>query len=260
MENDVLIDWNQEVADLTPEQQQRVKALIDELRQTRKGQETEEDKEDETEPPASPYYPAKAYYERADIMQIIAKFPKNKKWTFQDLQNIQYFPYDIRIKIELINRKIYAGKNPKLRHQEILSNALTDVGSFVKKNKLGRTYFTPTALKIDDGTVLKPDILFISVSKYDSIKDDHIETAPELVIEVISRSNYKKLREAKKKQYADFGVQEYWEIHTTKRKIIVETLDETTQEFTVFSEARKTGTIKSKVLEGLEIDIENIFE
>jgi Uma2 family endonuclease len=102
--------------------------------------------------------------------------------------------------------------------------------------------------------------LFISVSKYNSIKEDCIETAPELVIEVLSRANYKKLREAKKQLYADFGVQEYWEINTTKRKIKIETLDDTTKEYTTFSEARKKGTIKSKVLEGLEIDIENIFE
>jgi Uma2 family endonuclease len=193
-------------------------------------------------------------------MQIIAKFPKKKKWTFQDLQNIQYFPYDVRIKIELIKHRIYVGIDTKIRHQEILSNTLTDIGSFVKKYKLGKTYFTPTAIKIDDGTILKPDILFISVSKYNSIKEDCIETAPELVIEVLSRANYKKLREAKKQLYADFGVQEYWEINTTKRKIKIETLDDTTKEYTTFSEARKKGTIKSKVLEGLEIDIENIFE
>jgi len=70
-----LIDWNAEVATLTPEQKQRVKALIDELQTANKahenGHEKEGEEENYPEPPVSLYYPAKTSYDRADIMQIM---------------------------------------------------------------------------------------------------------------------------------------------------------------------------------------------
>ena len=259
MEQDVLIDWNEAVSTLTYEEKKRVKALIDELQRLRLPPAEEVSEGEAYMPAPSPYYATKPYYTREDILQIVAKFPKKKRWTFHDLQNITYFPADIRIKIELINYKIFIGMDPKLLHQEILTNVSAELNMFVRKNKLGKTYVAPSAIKIDDGTILKPDILYISVSKSHAITDDCIETAPELVIEVISPANYKKLRTQKKELYANFGVQEYWEIYPKKHKIVIETIDETTQTFVPYSEAKKVGSVKSKVLDGFELRLEDIF-
>lgn len=268
MEQEVLIDWNEAVSSLTTDEKLQVKALIDTLRATHSIQkhtnghianDEEEDNLQDNEPQNTPYYTLKDSYNRDDMMQIIAKFPKNKKWTFADLQNLDYFPTELSIKIELLDYKIFVAMDPKLFHQEILSNIHIELGMFVKKNKLGKTYVAPTAIRIDEGTVLKPDILYISVAKYEGIREDCIEVAPDLVIEVLSPSNYKKLREKKKEKYAEFGIKEYWEIHTKKQKIIVETLDEETKQFVLFSEAKKTGSVQSKILEGFELNVTDVF-
>ncbi len=58
----------------------------------------------------------------------------------------------------------------------------------------------------------------------EKITEKGIYEAPDLMIEVISPANYKKLREEKKQKYADFGVREYWEIYPKKQKINVEVL------------------------------------
>jgi Uma2 family endonuclease len=97
----------------------------------------------------------------------------------------------------------------------------------------------------------------------DKVSEKGIFTPPALVVEVISKSNYKKLREAKKQEYANFGVAEYWEIYPKKRKINVEILNENedgTKNYTSFSSASKTGKIQSKVLEGFELAMEDVFD
>jgi hypothetical protein len=59
-------------------------------------------------PSPKPYYDVnKLDYSIEDIKAIIAQFPKNKKWTWADLQNPLYFPELVKFKVELLNYKIY---------------------------------------------------------------------------------------------------------------------------------------------------------
>jgi Uma2 family endonuclease len=212
--------------------------------------------------PSQPYYDVnKLDYTEQDIKDIIAKFPKNKKWTWTDLQNPLYFPKIVKFKVELLNYRIYIMR-PKAIHQEILTQLTIYLGMYVVPNRLGKLYVAPLGVHIEEGTTLEPDILFVSVERKDIVTPDGLNEPPELVIEVISKANYKKLREQKKEQYARFGVQEYWEIHPKKQRITIETLTQDAEgnpTYTLFSEANKTGKIQSQVIRGFEIDIETIF-
>jgi Uma2 family endonuclease len=130
-------------------------------------------------------------------------------------------------------------------------------------NNLGDLYVAPMGVHINEGTVLEPDILFIAVQRRHIMTKDGTKEAPDFVVEVISRANYKKLREQKKVAYAQFGVQEYWDIHPKKQKITIETLTQDSTglpTYELFSEARKIGKIQSKVLKDLELGIEKIFK
>ena len=251
-----MIDWKKIIAKLTPEEQAKLKEYAEAMLAERKQLENELRRD---EPENTAFYEIKTDYNAADMEAIIQKFPKNKKWTFKDLQNENYFPAEVNVKIELLNYKIYVMADPKLSHQEILTNVSSYLNLFVKKNKLGKTYVAPVALLISEGTVLKPDILFVSVSKFDYIGEDGITIAPELALEVISKANYKKLRDKKKEQYAQFGVLEYWEIYPKQKKVSIETLDESNKNYQPYSQAQKTGKVQSKVLEGFEINLEDIF-
>ncbi len=213
-------------------------------------------------------YKEQLSYSVEDIKEIVNLFPKNKKWTVEDLDDETIFPLDLFVKIELFNYKLFIMALPTLSHQEILTNLVTYINMFVLQNKLGKTFVSPVAVHIEEGYSLQPDIVLVLNHNLDKTTEKGIYEAPDLVIEVISPANYKKLREAKKQQYADFGVKEYWEIYPKKRKINVEILtqiedienDENTKSnYQLFSTAAKTGKIKSKVLEGFELDIENVF-
>ncbi|TAE13792.1 MAG: Uma2 family endonuclease [Bacteroidetes bacterium] len=218
----------------------------------------EEEEEREGEPVSSPYYDVhQLSYSAEDIRAIVGKFPKKKKWTFADLQNTYIFPAECGVKIELINYKIYI-MDPSYSHQKILTLLSAHLTMHVSLNNLGEVTNAPVAIKIDEGNVMKPDILYIALRQ---IQDKTVEItenngvtgAPELVVEVISPANYKKLRHAKKKRYAEAGVTEYWELKPKKKSITVEVLEN--GEYKLFSEAKKTGTIQSS----FSVDIEKIF-
>jgi Uma2 family endonuclease len=214
-------------------------------------------------------YKEQLSYSVEDIKEIVSLFPTHKKWTAKDLDDETIFPLDLFVKIELFNYKLFIMALPTPNHQEILGNVFMYLNMYAKQNKLGKTFVAPVAVHIDEGHSLQPDIVLVLNHNVEKITEKGIYEAPDLVIEVISPANYKKLREEKKQKYADFGVREYWEIYPKKRKINVEILTEINEDvennestkptYQLFSTAAKTGKIKSKILEGFELDIENIF-
>jgi len=226
------------------------------------GQEETQELVEETS--SKKYYEVKDHYTQEDILDIVAQFPEDKKWTFSDLENESIFPNDLMVKTHLIDNKLYIMPNPSPKHQKILNRTSTYMTLFVDENELGEMYVAPVSVKIDENTALEPDIIYISVAKLESVTMRAIEAAPELVVEVISPANYKKLREEKKAKYAEFGVEEYWEIYPKKKLVRIETLtenkDTNEKEYELFSEATETGKVKSKVLEGFSLDIEKVFK
>ena len=209
-----------------------------------------------------PLYEEKSSYNADDILAIVNKFPKDKLWTFEDLDNELIFPNDLMVKIEILDYKIYVMPDPTTKHQLILGNIHTFLNIYVLQNKLGNVYLAPISMLMDNDKTVKPDIVFIVKKNVEKITDKGIDFVPDLVIEVISPSNYKSLREKKKQEYADFGVLEYWEVYPTKQQIKIDTLSEDENGkpvYTLFSSATKKGIVKSNVLEGFELDLENVF-
>ena len=219
----------------------------------------------------TPYYnPEQLSYSYEDILNIIQQFPDDKKWFFADLQNEYIFPPEHFIKVEIIDHKIYVMPNPSYQHQEILTLLSAHMTIFISANKLGSITVAPVSVKMDEGNVVEPDILFISIAQMEAnpkiIQKQFVQGSPQLVVEIISPANYKKLREAKKQRYAETQVEEYWEILPEKKQVKIEVLEtkkneegEHVSNYKIYSEAEKTGTVKSKILEGFQLDVATIF-
>lgn len=249
---------------LNHQEQKRLLEIVNGwLKNGSSAEESVEENEEEAMPYKNTLYPIKLNYTVEDIQSIVHLFPKNKKWTCDDLENEAIFPPDLTVKLQLINYKIFIMPRPTYSHQEILTNVSTYLNLFVRQNKLGKVTVAPVGIHINEGTCLEPDIVLVLKSQVDKITEKGIYEAPALVIEVISKANYKKLREAKKEKYADFGIAEYWEIYPKKKQINVEVLAENedgSKGYTLFSSASKQGKIQSKVLEGFELAMEDVFE
>lgn len=64
-----------------------------------------------------------------------------------------------------------------------------------------------------------PDILFITKERLHIVKRGRIEGAPDIIVEVLSPSNWLKDRREKFETYAKAGVREYWIVDPRARTI-----------------------------------------
>lgn len=209
----------------------------------------------ELETPAVLPTKPKERYAYKDIVAIANQYPPDKHWTHTEL--VRVFPADLKVKVEILNNKLIIMPSPSFIHQKIsnrLSNRLTN---FVEENNLGEILCAPMDTKFDEDNVEQPDIMFIAVTRYDIITDNYINGAPDIVVEIISPANKKQEREEKHALYERTGVKEYWTVFPKKRAVKVETLEE--GKFQTYSEGKKTGEIRSKILDGFSIKIEDIM-
>ena len=198
----------------------------------------------------------KENYTRKDLQKIAQQFPKSHTWIYADI--LKYFPSDSMIKVEILNHKINIMASPEEIHQNIVGELSTTFKTFNKQNKLGKVIISPFDVLLDAPNVFVPDVIFVSVARKGILDGKKANGAPDLAVEVWSPGNKKKERAQKKEVYAKNGVTEFWEIYPKKEQVIVQILN-TKQEYEIFSEAKKTGKVQSKVLDGLIIDLTDIF-
>lgn len=112
---------------------------------------------------------------------------------------------------QLINDILIMSPAPTPYHQSTLGIIYEKISKMVKKHKLGKVFFSPIDVYLNDKNVLQPDIIFISKDRSGIIDwKKGIMGAPELVIEILSKGNEKCDMTEKKNAYEAAGVKEYW--------------------------------------------------
>lgn len=185
---------------------------------------------------------------------MISPITKNVKLTYED-----YAKLEDGGSYELINGKLIQimPPTPTPNHQCITSHLNQAINFFVRKNKLGIVIFSPVDVFLDKYNTVQPDILFVSNERIKIIGEQKIESAPDLVIEILSpRTAYYDWL-GKKELYAKFGVKEYWIVDPDKRT--VEIFQNRNKEFQLLQKEKETGIAKSKLLRGFEISLKEIF-
>ncbi|MBR6402575.1 MAG: Uma2 family endonuclease [Eubacterium sp.] len=166
-------------------------------------------------------------------------------------------------RIELIDGRFYNMAAPTLLHQEITGYVFNSFFNHIMSNKGPcKTFISPVDVQLDkdDKTVVQPDVII--VCNKDKLKNNKlVYGAPDLVVEVLSPSNFMMDLIVKKRKYKAAGVQEYWVIVPEDRKTIVHKfIDNTDEEILYnFNEEVPVGiwNDECKVLLGdLELDYE----
>ncbi|KJU87667.1 restriction endonuclease [Candidatus Magnetobacterium bavaricum] len=158
---------------------------------------------------------------------------------------------------EIINGVEVMGPSPFGKHQNISSNIYDIMSPFVKKKKLGKVFYSPLDVILKEGMQkLQPDILFIRKENM-SIFQDFIRGVPDMVCEIVSKGSHVKDTVTKRRVYEKFKVPEFWIVIPELETIEVFTIEGDIYE--LFSVAEGEGIVKSKVIEGLEIGVNDIF-
>jgi Uma2 family endonuclease len=159
---------------------------------------------------------------------------------------------------EIINGEEVVGPSPFGKHQKISQRILWIVLSHVKKNDSGDVFYSPLDVIFEEGIDrVQPDILFIRKENM-AIFQDYVRGVPDMVCEIVSPGTYRRDTAIKKEIYEKYGVPEYWVVIPELKIIEVKTLEE--GRYKIHSYAEGEGMVTSKIIEGLQINIKDIFE
>ena len=158
---------------------------------------------------------------------------------------------------EVIDGELFMTPAPKPRHQRIVLRLAEELSRFVRENSLGEVFVAPVDVILDQYTVLEPDVLFISAARLSIVKEEAIEGAPDLVVEVLSPSTFYKDLRKKMTAYSQFGVQEYWIVDPETQTIeIYARRDDKLQLARKFSSGE---TVASALRPGLRLAVKDVF-
>jgi len=176
---------------------------------------------------------------------------QNNNYTEEEYQLLpEKAPY------QLIQGKLIYMPSPFDRHQKILGNLHFEFRLYLRENDLGEVRFAPLDVKFDKENIFQPDLLFISNERKDIIQN-HIIGAPDLVVEIVSKSTKKVDEQQKKEIYGKYDVLEYWIINPAENYIQV--FNNKNDQLKLTKKITKEGEIPSKVLPKLSLDLKAVL-
>ena len=184
--------------------------------------------------------------------ELLKLFPRQGEWTEDDYFNL---PETNRI-IELSEGRLIITPAPTTRHQEISFKLSFLLGNHVLTNNLGKVCYSPLDVKLWEGIIRQPDIVFMSNEHRDRITERYWGV-PDLVMEILSESTVKKDRADKFFEYSKAGILEYWIVDPEAKTIDVYTLIKGA--YVPYGRWEIGEIAKSKLLVGFEVSIDEIM-
>ena len=184
---------------------------------------------------------------------------------------------DIRDDYEIIEGEKIMAPSPGFGHVNVTANLIATIGVYAKINKLGIAFADNFDVHFPDGSLFRPDFIFVSAENAKRLFDKKNVTlhgVPDMVAEIFSKSTMKRDVGIKKDIYERNGVREYWIIDPWRETIDVYLLREgkyelgghyenwSDDELLTISEderAKIEMEIPVDVLDGFKVKIRNIF-
>ena len=160
---------------------------------------------------------------------------------------------------ELINGIPFKLEAPSRTHQRILIE-LTVLFKNHLKNALCELYIAPFDVRLNVGegkdTVVQPDLLVVCDDN--KLDERGVKGVPDLIIEISSPSTRKRDQTVKRDLYLQYGAREYWIVDLLHQNVVAHILNTCkTYDVTTYQGQDK---VKSTVLTGFELDLEELFK
>jgi Uma2 family endonuclease len=178
------------------------------------------------------------------------------KLTYEDYLSM---PDDGR-RHELVDGEHYMTPSPSSRHQGVLGNLYLGIGSFLRKNNVGKLYLAPLDVILSQFDVVQPDLLFISTARLGILSDGYVRGVPDLVVEILSPSSMRHDAIRKRHLYEKFGVGEFWLIDPERDEIEVFRLVDGTLKKQLELTLEQKDVLTSPLFPGLRIPLADILE
>ncbi len=160
---------------------------------------------------------------------------------FEAMEKSEGFDY------ELIDGVVMMSPRPAKLHQRISGRLYATV--FGKLNGKNCEPLQDVDLVLDDNHLI-PDLMVVCDDKFEGGRQ---ETAPLIVIEILSPSSMNRDHFTKRIKYEQLGIQEYWIVSPEDKCVMV--ISYTTGAQNMYCD----GVVKSAVIPELEIELNKIF-
>ena len=174
-------------------------------------------------------------YELHEEAAFNVKKPINKSNNYENKDINDYLALPEGTRIELIDGKFYDMAAPTTPHQDIAGGIYVAFYNHIKSNKGAcKTYISPIDVQLDrdDKTMVQPDVVI--VCNKENITRPRIVGAPDLVVEVLSPSNFMMDIVIKLHKYNKAGVREYWIVVPEEKKTIVYRLENSIEDVKIY--------------------------
>ena len=177
-----------------------------------------------------------------------------KSYTYKD-----YLSWDFPERVELILGKIFKmSPGPSRYHQKVSRRLFRFIDQFFIEEQC-ELYSAPFDVVLKKGkksTVVQPDICV--VCDQSKLTKQGCEGAPDLIVEILSPGNTRREMKEKFELYEKNGVQEYWMVDLGNKSVVVYRLNKEQKYFgsKPFVEGE---VVESKILEGLKMDVADVF-
>ncbi|MBX3057383.1 MAG: Uma2 family endonuclease [Anaerolineae bacterium] len=185
---------------------------------------------------------------------IKTDLPPQGEWTYADWLRL---PAD-GFKYEVIDGELYMSPPPSVSHQHTTSDLLTRMRIHALNHQLGQVYASPIAVRLPVQDVpVQPDIVYVSTQNLSIIGEEEISGTPDLVVEVLSPSNWMYDRGKKQEVYRQAGVPEYWLVDYRKKTVEVLVLEE--GDYMLQNVYKVGDTAVSVILTNFSVPVVEIF-
>ena len=165
---------------------------------------------------------------------------------------------DEDVKAEWVDGEVIVMSPSSFRHVSLVGWMSTIMRLYVSAHHLGEVVGPEFTIRFAKGRRRRvPDVLFIARERLDLLRENHLEGAPDLAIEVVSPESVDRDRVDKFRDYRAAGVREYWIIDPDERDLKVYVFDER-RRYRATDEVE--GRVGSTVLPGFFIRTEWLWQ
>jgi Uma2 family endonuclease len=186
--------------------------------------------------------------------QTRPRWPDQGEWTYEDWLALP----DDGFRYEVLDGELYPYPLLTIPHQNAVTHLVAWMCLYAVGCDLGRVLSSVGVRLPEQSVPVQPDIVFVSKAQADIIEHDYIEGAPDLVVEILSPSNWMYDRGKKQEAYRLAGVKEYWIGDYRAKTIDVLVLDK--EAYVLVNQYQVGDVAQSVVLSGFTIAVANIFK
>ena len=178
-----------------------------------------------------------------------------RKLTYEDYLLIP----DDGLRHEIIDGEHYVTASPFYRHQHTISELHGRLWTFTRANDAGLVILSPFDVLLSKHDVLIPDLLFVRKERVEILGERYLEGAPDLAVEVLSKSTRRRDEHLKLERYELFGVQEYWLLDPIRKTARIYRRDGERLHLAADLSAAAGDVLSSPLFPGLEMPLAEIF-